>query len=429
MTAHPVEIGLKKCLIAGVALLISGLAVCQTYLGPTVPVPPTYFGMHFHKLDSGTSWPRAAGVGSWRLWDARVIWPDIEAQRGQRDFSKLDRYMAMADLLKLDVVMGLGMTPTWASARPSEKAPYRPGATAEPREIADWEYFVTAVAKRYSGRIKSYDIWNEVNAGAGFFTGTPQAMLELQRTAYVRIKEIDPNAVVISPSSVGWSAHQLKWFEDYLALGAGRYADVISYHFYLPRERPEGMIILIGKVRDIMKRQGLAAKPLWNSESGYRVDLGQGDRAVATDPSWPKLDETTAAAYVVRALVIGWLSGLSRYYWYAWDNPEMGFLRPDGTLTQGATAYGKASRWLNGAVLERCENTKGLWRCDLSRNQAHAWLIWHESSTTDIEDVVLKGASCREPIDGPSETWKADSKVQAGPIPVLFTDCNSLWRR
>ena len=428
MTKTVSSIHLVKRLLTVAAVLVAPLVAAQTYQGPSVPVPASYFGMHFHKLDAGTAWPRDAGIGSWRLWDAGVLWADIETQKGRRDFTKLDRYVAMANLLKIDLAMTLGMTPTWASARPAEKAPYGPGKAAEPRDIADWEDFVSAVAKRYAGRVKTYDIWNEVNAGTGFFTGTPQAMLELQRTAYRRIKDVDPTAIVVSPSTVGWSDHQLKWFDDYLGLGAGRYADAIGYHFYLPRERPEELIRLIRKVREIMDRRGLSSKPLWNTESGYRVDLGQGDRAVATDPTWPKLDEATTAAYVARSLIIGWMSGLNRFYWYAWDNGEMGFMRPDASTTPAAAAYGKVARWLTGSVVERCQAVRGLWRCDLSRDQAHAWIVWRESDSADLDPSVVRGAFCREQADGLSEAWKADQKVQAGPMPILFTDCNARWR-
>lgn len=400
----------------------------ETIVGPAAPVPATYFGMHFHRLDAGTAWPREAGIGSWRLWDARVIWSDIEPQRGQRDFTKLDRYVAMAGLLKIDLTMALGMTPTWASARPQEKAPYRPGGAAEPREINDWSAFVGAVAARYAGRIQTYDIWNEVNAGTGFFSGTPQAMLELQRVAYTRIKQIDPAAVVVSPSVVGSAPHQLKWFDDYLGLGAGQYADVIGYHFYQPRERPEALPGLVRKVREIMGRRGLAAKPLWNTESGYRMDLGQGDRAMAADSTWPKLDEPTAAAYVSRGLIIGWLSGLSRSYWYAWDNAELGFLRQDGSATPAAAAYGRTARWLTGAVLEHCTVTAGFWQCQLKRENAKAWLLWRESGSVTASSDALKGAGCIVTADGAKALISQAAAVVVGPLPIMVTDCDQIWR-
>ena len=419
---------ISRIALAVIGWILAPIVLAQTYPGPSAPVPAAYFGMHFHRLDAGTAWPVDAGIGSWRLWDANVTWPDIEAQRGRRDFTKLDRYVAMSGLLKVDLAIALGMTPTWASARPTEKSPYGPGTAAEPRNVADWQSFVSATAKRYAGRVKTYDIWNEVNAGTGFFSGTPQAMLDLQRVAYAAIKDADPAATIVSPSVVGSADHQLKWFDEYLGLGAGHYADAIGYHFYLPRERPEELIGLVRRVRGIMDRRGLSAMPLWNTESGYRVDLGQGDRAVATDPTWPKLDEATTAAYVARSLVLGWVSGLSRFYWYAWDNAEMGFRRPDGTTTLAAVAFGKVSRWLTGSVLQRCEAIRGLWRCDLARDQARAWIVWRETDSAAFDPTSLRGASCREGIDSAHEVQEPTQKVLVGPMPMLFSDCNRIWR-
>src|SRR2546429_9256249 len=38
-----------------------------------------------HHLPQPTPWPRVS-FGSWRLWDAYVVWPNVEPQKGQWDF-------------------------------------------------------------------------------------------------------------------------------------------------------------------------------------------------------------------------------------------------------------------------------------------------------------------------------------------------------
>src|SRR5437899_7225230 len=132
-----------------------------------------------HHLPQPTPWPRVS-FGSWRLWDAYVVWPNVEPQKGQWDFSHLDGYISLAESHSVEILLPLGLTPAWASSRPKEKSGYEPGNAAEPRNISDWSEYVREVATRYKGRIHAYEIWNEPNL-SDFFSGRPDTMLELAR--------------------------------------------------------------------------------------------------------------------------------------------------------------------------------------------------------------------------------------------------------
>src|SRR3954447_839071 len=90
---------------------------------PTAIIPHAYFGMHFHRLDRGTKWP-GREIGTWRLWDTRVTWVDIEPQPGVWNFSQLDRYVSMGQSAGAELDYVLGMSPPWASSRPEEKGVY-----------------------------------------------------------------------------------------------------------------------------------------------------------------------------------------------------------------------------------------------------------------------------------------------------------------
>lgn len=385
-------------------------------------IPPTYFGMHIHRADRGTAWP-GREVGSWRLWDANVLWLDLEPKRDQWDFSRLDRYLAMAKLAGTEILFPFGMTPEWASARPLEKGVYRPrGDAAEPRDIQDWERYVTAVANRYKGRIKHYELWNEVNAGTGFFSGTPQALLELQKSTFRIVKAVDPGAIVVSPSSVGEADHQLGWFEKYLATGMANYADVISYHFYQPRKKPEAIIELVKKVRGVMIRNGAGNKPLWNTESGYRIGLG--NKSVgAADPTWPVLEPQIAESYVARALILGWWAGLDRFYWYAWDNTDLGFVSPEGSVSSIGQAYLTVARWMTGAKMSACTENSGIWICELNRAGGRQWLIWNANNRELAWSVTTLGANAVESLDGKRQQLPVDRKMTLNGKPqLLFTE-------
>ena len=123
-----------------------------------------------HGTDRLTPWP-SVPIPEWRLWDAKVTWPDLEPGKGQRHFDDLDKSLALAEAHHANVLMTLGLTPRWASARPQEASGYSPGYAAEPKDIEDWRSLVRTVATRYKGRIHAYEIWNEPNVKR-FWTGT-----------------------------------------------------------------------------------------------------------------------------------------------------------------------------------------------------------------------------------------------------------------
>ena len=179
----------------------SGSATDVGALAQTQPLGDAYFGMHIHRADSGTAWP-ATKFGSWRLWDAYAGWPEIEPERGKWDFRRLDRYVALARLTGVDILLPLGRTPAWASSRPSEKSSYGPGQAAEPAEMKDWRSYVRTVAERYRGRVRNYDLWNEVNE-KGFFSGSVEKLVELTCEAHRILHDVSPDNRLVSPSFIG----------------------------------------------------------------------------------------------------------------------------------------------------------------------------------------------------------------------------------
>lgn len=397
---------------------------------PASAIPVSYFGMHIHRagrtqpwLTHGvtlTPWP-STKFGSWRLWDAYVSWPYLEPQRGKWDFTLLDRYVAIADLTGVNILLPLGLTPPWASARPLERSSYGPGNAAEPRSMDDWRNYVCAVAERYKGRIQLYEVWNEINL-KGFYTGSLETMIELACIAHQEIKQIDPEAKLVSPSVTG-EGRNPEWLDRYLALGGGQYADVIGYHFYVPTRSPESMLPLIEEVRSIMRERGVAHKPLWNTESGWWIEnLLPSTRLGAAGADWRRLDQRMAAAYVSRALVLGWAAGVSRFYWYAWDNHDMGLY--DGMARRqkpAAEAYARTTAWMAGARMRACTAVSGVWVCELDDAQGkRARIVWRESGEPASWTLPSGwNATTLETLDG--QTGPLAGDLLLGQQPVLVS--------
>ena len=199
---------------------------------PSQPVPATFFGLHIHRAFTTTPWP-SVPFGSWRLWDARVHWPQVELRRNEWQWEILDREVELAEKHHVDLLMPFGETPDWA-AEPGRQTTgrFRSGAgfggvlVGDVADLEDWRTYIRTQAIRYKGRIRYYEIWNEPNLPRNRDIGTPERMLELAREAYITLKQVDPSIQVVSPSPV--NANGLRWLERYLELGGGKYADIIA---------------------------------------------------------------------------------------------------------------------------------------------------------------------------------------------------------
>src|SRR5436853_4583600 len=101
------------------------------------PVPESYFGLHIHRavptarFPVPCAWPDI-GFQGWRLWDSAVSWPALEPSRGQWSFGTLDSIVALAEQHQAEILLPLGLSPSWASIRPQEISAYAPGNAAPP---------------------------------------------------------------------------------------------------------------------------------------------------------------------------------------------------------------------------------------------------------------------------------------------------------
>lgn len=342
--------------------LLAGMAQAGELVAPQ-PIPAQFFGMHVARAHDSKQWPRMQ-FGAWRLWDAGVTWAHLEPEPGVWRWHRLDMLMDLAERSGVEVLLPLAMTPQWASARPERKSFYGPGQASEPSDLARWENYVRAVATRYRGRIRHYEIWNEP-ASSRFFNGGPHALLALQRSAHRILKDVDPANVVVTPATT--RVKDLDWFDRYLGLGAADYADVIGYHLYGEGDAPEAIVDLVAELRARMARHGVR-KPLWNTESGYRT--GASHRS-GIPPD----------AFMLRTLVLARAAGVERFYYYSWDHAAMGLQEGrSGTINAAGRAFDFAATRLVGARDLHCPDRGELRVCALTlADGTPARIVW----TTD----------------------------------------------
>ncbi|MCL1467699.1 glycosyl hydrolase [Argonema galeatum] len=369
---------------------------------PSDLIPASFFGIHIHDDPATIPWSNVP-FATWRLWDAYVAWPNLEPQKGEWRFERLDKYLALAQKNKVEILLPLSLSPTWASARPQERSPYFPGAAAEPKQIEDWRNYVRTVATRYKGKIRYYQLWNEPNYKT-FYTGTVEQMVTLSREAYQILKQVDPSITVVSPSATTYQDEDTSWVEEYFAKGGGNYADAIAYHFYVKKgQKPEKIIPLITTVKEIMAKYGLSHKPLWNTEAGWDRKMLSSDRE--------------QAAYLVRAYILNWTAGVSRFYYYGLHMTPPN-LR---TLTPAAIAYANVQKWLIGNRMTSCTENQNTWTCHLTRDGGYsAWIVWNPEHQLRFQIPDTWRVKQIQDLTGTKRKLPADRTVEIALEPLLF---------
>jgi Glycosyl hydrolase family 10 len=413
-----------RAALAATCFLVASSCVAQQ-ISPSRALARDFFGMHIHTAGTGTIWPTVE-FGSWRLWDSYVSWRDLEPEKGQWHFDALDRMVAMAEQHRIAVLLTLGSSPAWASARPHEPCAYGRGCAAEPERLEDWENYVRTVVSRYRGRIEAYELWNEVHftelenpydptGKAFFYSGSCAKMVEMGRVAYRVIKELDPDAKLTSPS-IHVQGDWIKKLRLYLRLGGHAYTDAISFHFYA--SSPEDTVRSISAVRAAMTDYGLGDKPLWNTETGFVIrDETEPQTRTGASPH-------DAAGLVARSFLLNAAGGVDRFYWYAWDDGIFGLARDHGqTPTEAALGYSAAQAWLTGARVRACSDRAGaFWSCELEKGKQRFWVVWSTQASSDWQPPNEWRVSRYWPLLAKRPLSIADvgGKIPVGPVPLLL---------
>ncbi|MCA0452861.1 MAG: LysM peptidoglycan-binding domain-containing protein [Chloroflexi bacterium] len=132
-------------------------------------------------------------------WVKQVIyWRDVEPVRGQIDYATLDEIVNRFSSANLKILFTVTTAPTWARSYILENGPSD--------SLTDYGTFVATLAKRYTGRVQAYEIWNEPNRRSEWScTESPEKPTfckarysDLLAISYANIKAVDPGAVVVS---------------------------------------------------------------------------------------------------------------------------------------------------------------------------------------------------------------------------------------
>jgi hypothetical protein len=239
------------------------------------------------------------------------------------DFSQSDAIVADAARDGLTVLPTVIYTPGW-DARPNP-----PGTLAIPRDDGPYAAYLTALVKRYGPRgtfwsanrrlpkrpIREWQIWNEPNF-TYYWPTRPFApgYVALLKAAHTAVHKADPGAKIVLAGMPNDAWQYLQKIYD--VRGAARAFDVAAVHPYTVK--PSNVILFLQKMRQVMKRNGDASKPLVVTEMGWNSSIGH--RPADTDCCQSTAARQAAKVKQVLPLLAADREALKlqAFYYYTW---------------------------------------------------------------------------------------------------------------
>jgi hypothetical protein len=247
-------------------------------------------------------------------WVKQVFaWADIEgAGKDAFNWTQADLVVESAEKYQVKLIARLDRAPVWTGAE---------GENGPPQNYEDFGDFCYEVAKRYKGRIHAYQIWNEPNLARewGNHPPNPKEYTRLLSIAFRRIKEADPDAIVISAGLTPTGTYNevampdTVYLEQMYQAGFQDYCDMVGLHgagFKAPpevspdeaaadKERYGGERFFcfrhIEDMREIMLKHGDGDRRIAILEFGWTTDT------IHPEYAWHAVSLEQQADYMVRA--------------------------------------------------------------------------------------------------------------------------------
>ena len=134
-----------------------------------------------------------------------------------------------------------------------------------PWDDPDYHHYIDTLAFRFNGRIRYWEMLNEVNLIKGV-KNLPEKYVKSLKTVYECLKDRSPqNQVVLS----GLAEMQGNFYEELCKLKAQDYYDVMNFHSYFS---PEELIPCLEKIARLMEHYDFR-KHVWLTECGMSTNL------------------------------------------------------------------------------------------------------------------------------------------------------------
>ena len=376
--------------------------------------------------DLGAAWTRIP-----------FLWTQMQPNGTHEWFPPIsDEELALEMTLDRQPVGLVITTPGWATdTRMGAGVPY--GLYAGHNDSDNlWANFLWDLVTTYAGRIDHWIIWNEPDVWdathPGYtWGGSVEDFFQLQRVAYLAIKEANPNATVIfAGTSYWWDAAYgrdlyLRRYLDLLvqdlsAPGNNYYCDAVALHVYF---QPDFVYSITALYHQLMREHGFD-KPIWIVET---------NAAPSFDPKMPvpnsqfavTLDEQ--AAYIVQAFAMAIAGGATRISVFKVidtptdlvANPEpFGLIRADGSRRPAFDAYRVATTFMAGFQSGQLDQRSDVTIVTIPRSTGTTTVLWTRTpSPVTVEIPTRTGSATLVDMWGNRRTISTSGSVHTVSLP------------
>lgn len=190
--------------------------------------------------DNQRTWMREVAEKLHMGWfKQQVRWEDVESEKGQYDWSKLDLALPIATEFNMKVLLSIVTAPGWAREAGVDTSKHGP-----PADTQDFVNFVTAILNRYPDQVHAIEVWNEQNLDREWTSveGLSAAnYVDLLRQTYTAVKAIDPGIIVVSGAlspTGGWTEpdgrvsaiDDFAYLDQLISAGMLNYTDCVGAH-------------------------------------------------------------------------------------------------------------------------------------------------------------------------------------------------------
>lgn len=202
-----------------------------------------------------------------------VFWDMVEPAEGRFHWILADRVIDMHIKAGISPLLTVKSVSRWgADSGGGTFGRFRAGP---PKDMKKYRAFIRTIAKRYKGKVRYWQIENEVFdktlADSPFWNGTKEQYLELLKVASEEIRKVDPDAKVVLAGFANYlfvkyseGNPKAKLFLEYVLDKGRNYYDIIDFHqYYTPDYLEEELMI----IRKTMKKYHLN-KELITTEAG-----------------------------------------------------------------------------------------------------------------------------------------------------------------
>jgi len=227
-----------------------------------------------------------------------------------------------------------------------------------------------------------------------FYNGDPSQLVQLAKVARSVIRREDPAALLLGPSVTGAQGGRggPAYLANLLNLGLGPQVDGIAVHLYVDPQGPDQVYDLMLQYRQVLQHSQLDYLPVWNTEftvHGFRKGSDYLEAPAHLLPT------SVAISSVVEMMMIAWLSGCERSYWYGVDDPwsaiQLVSRAGPRQLLPAGEAYRALSQLTVGATVLDHSRAHGTWLVTLEKRGEIFWLAWGARDGTAPFDLWAEG--------------------------------------